>query len=156
MTNDLSDLIRPEGIAEGLAVVSKKALFQQLGQLAAAAYGMDAKAAADGLAVREKLGSTGFGGGVAIPHARLIGIDAICGVIVTLAKPIDVDAVDELPVDLVVALFSPPDAGADHLKALARVSRALRDAKFVAKLRGSGSKDAMYALLAPDEARDAA
>jgi PTS system nitrogen regulatory IIA component len=156
MTNDLSDLIRPEGVAEGLAVVSRKALFQQLGQLAATAYGVDAKAAAEGLALREKLGSTGFGGGVAIPHARLAAIDAIRGVVVTLAKPIDMDAVDELPVDLVVALFSPPDAGADHLKALARVSRALRDAKFVAKLRGSGSKDAMYALLAPDEARDAA
>src|ERR1700709_1855662 len=116
--NDLSDLIRPEGVAEGLAAVSKKALFQQLGQLAGGACGLDAKAAADGLAEREKLGSTGFGGGVAIPHARLAGIDAICGVVATLAKPIDVDAVDEMPVDLVVALFSPLDAGADHLKAL--------------------------------------
>jgi len=154
--NDLSDLVPPEGVAEGLAVVSKKALFQQLGQLAAAAYGVDAKAAADALADREKLGSTGFGGGVAIPHARIPGIDAIRGVVATLAKPIDVGAVDELPVDLVVALFSPPDAGADHLKALARVSRALRDAQFVAKLRGAGSTDAMYVLLARDEARDAA
>ena len=154
--NDLSDLIRPEGVAEGLAAVSRKALFQQLGQLAAAAYGVDAKAATDGLAERERLGSTGFGGGVAIPHARLAGIDAICGVMATLAKPIDVDAVDEMPVDLVVALFSPLDAGADHLKALARVSRALRDAQFVAKLRGAGSRDALYVLLARDEARDAA
>ncbi|MDB5680884.1 MAG: lactose transporter subunit [Sphingomonas bacterium] len=154
--NDLSDLIRPEGVAEGLAAVSKKALFQQLGQLAANAYGLDAKTAADGLAEREKLGSTGFGGGVAIPHTRLAGIDAIYGVVATLAKPIDVDAVDEMPVDLVVALFSPLDAGANHLKALALVSRALRDAQFVAKLRGAGSKDAMYVLLARDEARDAA
>lgn len=154
--NDLSDLIRPEAVAEGLAAVSKKALFQQLGQLAAAAYAVDAKAATDALAEREKLGSTGFGGGVAIPHARLAGIDAIRGVVATLAKPIDVGAVDELPVDLVVALFSPPDAGADHLKALARVSRALRDSQFVAKLRGAGSTDAMYVLLARDEARDAA
>lgn len=154
--NDLSDLIRPEAIAEGLAVVSKKALFQQLGQLAAAAYGVDAKAAAEALTEREKLGSTGFGGGVAIPHARIAGIDAIHGVVATLAKPIDVGAVDDLPVDLVVALFSPSDAGADHLKALARVSRALRDGQFVAKLRGAGSEDAMYVLLARDEARDAA
>lgn len=154
--NDLSDLIRPEAVAAGLAPVSKKALFQQLGQLAATAYGVDAKAATDALADREKLGSTGFGGGVAIPHARLGGIDAIRGVVATLAKPIDVGAVDELPVDLVVALFSPPDAGADHLKALARVSRALRDAQFIAKLRGAGSSDAMYVLLARDEARDAA
>jgi nitrogen PTS system EIIA component len=156
MTNDLSDLIRPEAIAHGLTVASKKALFQQLGQLATDAYGFDAKAASEALAEREKLGSTGFGGGVAIPHARLSGIDAIRGVVATLAKPIDVGAVDELPVDLVVALFSPADAGADHLKALARVSRALRDSSLVAKLRGAGSKDAMYVLLARDEARDAA
>jgi nitrogen PTS system EIIA component len=154
--NDLSDLIRPEAVAEGLAAVSKKALFQQLAALAAAAYGVDAKQASDGLGAREKLGSTGFGGGIAIPHARLTGIDAICGVVVTLGKPIDFDSIDDLPVDLVVALFSPLDAGADHLKALARVSRALRDASFVAKLRGAGSTDALYALLAPDEARDAA
>jgi PTS system nitrogen regulatory IIA component len=154
--NDLSDLIRPEAVADGVAAVSKKALFQQLAALAASAYGVDAKAAADGLALREKLGSTGFGGGIAIPHARLAGIDAIFGVVVTLAKPIDFDAVDDMPVDLAVALFSPLDAGAEHLKALARVSRSLRDARFVAKLRGSGSKDAMYVLLAPDEARDAA
>ncbi|MES2096147.1 MAG: PTS sugar transporter subunit IIA [Pseudomonadota bacterium] len=154
--NDLSDLIRPEAVAEGVGAVSKKALFQQLGTLAAVAYGVDAKAAAEGLSLREKLGSTGFGGGIAIPHARLAGIEAIVGVVVTLAKPIDFDAVDDMPVDLVVALFSPPDAGSDHLKALARVSRSLRDASFVAKLRGAGSKDAMYVLLAPDEARDAA
>ncbi|MBS0478536.1 MAG: PTS sugar transporter subunit IIA [Proteobacteria bacterium] len=154
--NDLSDLIRPEAVADGLTAVSKKALLQQLGQLAAAAYGVDAKAAAEALVEREKLGSTGFGGGVAIPHARLAGIETISGVVATLAKPIDVGAVDDLPVDLVVALFSPPGAGADHLKALARVSRALRDGQFVAKLRGAGSKDAMYVLLARDEARDAA
>ena len=153
---DLADLIRPEAVADALVVATKKALFHQLGQLAAVAYGVDAKAAVDGLAAREKLGSTGFGGGIAIPHARLEGIDSICGVAVALARPIDFDSVDALPVDLIVALFSPPDAGADHLKALARVSRALRDQDLVAKLRGAGSKDAMYVLLARDEARDAA
>ena len=153
---DLADLIRPEGVAHGLAAASKKALFQQLGQLAAAAYGLDAKAAADALTAREKLGSTGFGGGVAIPHARMAGLEAIRGLVVALARPVDVDAIDELPVDLVVALFSPVDAGADHLKALARVSRALRDQDFVAKLRGAGSSDAMYVLLARDDVRDAA
>ncbi|HEX4695348.1 PTS sugar transporter subunit IIA [Sphingomonas sp.] len=152
---DLADLIRPEAVGDGLAVANKKALFHQLGQLAAAAYGVDAKAAVDGLGAREKLGSTGFGGGVAIPHARLDGIDTIRAVVVALARPIDFDSVDALPVDLVVALFSPPGAGADHLKALARVSRALRDQDLIAKLRGAGSKDAMYVLLARDEARDA-
>jgi len=153
---DLSDLVRPEAVAEGLAAASKKVLFQQLGALAATAYGIDAKAAADGLAQREKLGSTGFGGGIAIPHARIEGIDAIHGIFVRLARPIDFTAVDDLPVDLVFALFSPPDVGAAHLKALARVSRLLRDAAFVAKLRGAGSKDALYFLLTQDEARDAA
>ena len=153
---DLSDLIRPEAVAEGIAVASKKALLQQLAGIAATAYGLDAKVAAEGLAAREKLGSTGFGGGIAIPHARLAGIDSILGVIVRLARPADFAAVDDLPVDLVVALFSPLDAGADHLKALARVSRALRDTGFVAKLRGAGSRDALYALMVGDEARDAA
>lgn len=153
---DLADLIRPEAVADGLVVATKKALFHQLGQLAATAYDINAKAAVDALAAREKLGSTGFGGGIAIPHARLDGIDSIRGVALALARPIDFDSVDALPVDLVVALFSPPDAGADHLKALARVSRALRDQDLVAKLRGAGSKDAMYVLLARDEARDAA
>ena len=153
---DLSDLIRAEAVSQGVAAVSKKALFQQIAALASHAYGVDAKAAAERLAAREKLGSTGFGGGVAIPHARLDGLESIAGVVVTLTKPIDFDAVDDLPVDLVVALFSPLDAGADHLKALARVSRQLRETSFVAKLRGAGSTDALYALLVRDEARDAA
>ena len=153
---DLSDLIRPEAVAEGMAAASKKALLQQLAGLAAAAYGLDAKVAADALNAREKLGSTGFGGGIAIPHARLSGIESILGVVARLSRPVDFASVDDLPVDLVVVLFSPVDAGADHLKALARVSRALRDPGFVAKLRGAGSRDALYALMVGDEARDAA
>jgi nitrogen PTS system EIIA component len=153
---DLSDLIRPDAVADGLSVASKKTLFQQAGALAAAAYGIDAKAATDALGAREKLGSTGFGGGIAIPHARLAGIGSIVGVVTRLARPIDFDAVDDLPVDLAFILFSPLDAGADHLKALARVSRALRTPAFVAKLRGAGSSDALYALLVQDDARDAA
>jgi PTS system nitrogen regulatory IIA component len=153
---DLSDLVRPEAVAEGFTAASKKALFLQLGALGAAAYGLDAKLAAEALAAREKLGSTGFGGGIAIPHARIEGIDAIHGVFVAMARPIDFNAVDDMPVDLVFALFSPPDAGAAHLKALARVSRLLRDTAFVAKLRGAGSKDALFFLLTQDEAKDAA
>ena len=153
---DLSDLIRPEAVAEGVAAASKKTLLQQIAAVAAATYGLDAKVAADALIAREKLGSTGFGGGIAIPHARLPGIAAIEGVFVRLARPIDFGAVDELPVDLVFALFSPVDAGTGHLKALARVSRRMRDAAFVAKLRGAASRDALYVLLMSDEARDAA
>ena len=153
---DLSDLIRPEAVAEGVAAASKKTLLQQIAAIAAATYGHDAKAAADALIAREKLGSTGFGGGIAIPHARIPGIARIEGVFARLARPIDFGSVDELPVDLVFALFSPVDAGADHLKALARVSRRMRDAAFVAKLRGAASRDALYVLLMSDEARDAA
>jgi nitrogen PTS system EIIA component len=153
---DMSDLIRPEAVAEGLPASSKKAVLQQIGTLAAAAYGVDAKDAADSLVRREKLGSTGFGGGTGIPHGRLAGLDSVVGVFARLAQPIDFDAVDALPVDLVFALFSPIDAGADHLKALARVSRLLRNGELVEKLRGAGSRDALYALMIRDEARDAA
>jgi PTS system nitrogen regulatory IIA component len=153
---DLSDLIRPEAVAEGLTVASKKALLQQLAGLAATAYGIDSKEAADALSAREKLGSTGFGGGIAIPHARLPGLSSIVGAFALLAKPIDFAAVDDMPVDLVFALFSPVDAGSDHLKALARVSRRLREPGFIAKLRGAGSRDSIYVLLMQDEARDAA
>lgn len=154
--SDMSDLIRPEAVAEGVAAASKKAVLQQIGALAAAAYGVDAKQAADALAAREKLGSTAFGGGTAIPHARIAGIDSPVGVFVRLAQPIDFDAVDGLPVDLVFALFSPIDAGAGHLKALARVSRLLRDTELVEKFHGAGSRDALYVLMMRDEARDAA
>ena len=153
--NDLSDLVLPAATGHRLGAASRKALFHQIAALGAAAYGFDAKAADEALAEREKLGSTAFGGGIAIPHARLEGTEAIHGVIATLAKPIDMAAVDDLPVDLVIALFSPLDAGQDHLKALARVSRALRDPALVAKLRGAASRDAMYVLIAGRSVSDA-
>lgn len=153
---DLSDLLSPDAIAAGLSLTSKKALFQQLGAIAARAYGLDAKQVNDALAAREKLGSTGFGGGVAIPHGKLEGLRQVLGVFVRLEKPIDFAAVDEMPVDLVFMLLSPVGAGAEHLKALARVSRLLRDRAVTAKLRGSGSADALYALMTGVEARDAA
>jgi PTS system nitrogen regulatory IIA component len=153
---DFSDLLRPDAILTGVAAANKKSLFQQLGTTASLLVGCDAKAIADRLGEREKLGSTGFGGGVAIPHAKLAGLSAVTGVFARLAQPIEFQAVDALPVDLVFTLLSPTDAGADHLKALARVSRRMRDRAFVAKLRGAGSRDALYALFAADEARDAA
>ncbi|MBN8809058.1 MAG: PTS sugar transporter subunit IIA [Sphingomonas sp.] len=153
--DDLSDLIRPAATGHRLSAASRKALFHQLAALAADTYGLDAKVAENALAEREKIGSTAFGAGIAIPHARIDGLDAIHGVIATLAKPLDLAAVDDLPVDLVVALFSPSDAGQDHLKALARVSRALRDSALVAKLRGAASRDAMYVLIAGQSVNDA-
>lgn len=152
---DLSDLLRPDAVLTGLAVASKKALFAQLAAALAAQTGIDAKLIAERLAAREKLGSTGFGGGVAIPHAKLEGVGQVTGVFACLAKPLEFAAVDGAPVDLVWALLSPPAAGADHLKALARVSRRLRDRAFLDKLRGAGSRDALYSLFKEDRARDA-
>ncbi len=153
---DLSDLLTPEAVAAELSVGNKKALFQQLGFVAARAWQLDAPEVTERLAQREKLGSTGFGGGVAIPHAKLDGLRHVAGAFVRLAKPVDFGAVDDLPVDLVFMLLSPAGAGAEHLKALARVSRRLRDRGFAAKLRGAGSGDALFALLTGVEARDAA
>ena len=153
---DFSDLLTADTILTDLTVSTKKALFQALSAALAEHHGLDPRDVANRLAEREKLGSTGFGGGVAIPHAKIAGLDRIVGAVARLAQPIDVDAVDGMPVDLVFVLLSPPDAGADHLKTLARVSRALRDPAFLAKLRGAGSRDALYALLSESEERDAA
>ncbi|GAA0736697.1 PTS sugar transporter subunit IIA [Sphingomonas japonica] len=153
---DLADLIQPDAVRANLSVASKKALFAALSDIAAAQIGGDAAAIQARLAEREKLGSTGFGGGIAIPHARVEGIDHVAGVFVRLVKPLDFKAVDDLPVDLVFMLISPAAAGAEHLKALALVSRRLRDRGFAAKLRGAGLRDAIYALLTAGEARDAA
>lgn len=151
MPSDLSDLLHPDLIVVGVAATSKKGLFQQLGALAAPALELDAAVVATALADRERLGSTGFGGGVAIPHARIDGLRRIVIIVARLAQPIEFQAVDDLPVDIIAAMLSPPEAGADHLKALARVSRRFRDRNFVAKLRGAGSRDALYALLTADE-----
>lgn len=154
--HDFSDLLRADGVERSVAATGKKALFQHLGAVSASLLGLDARAVTERLTAREKLGSTGFGGGVAIPHAKIPGLDAVTGLFVRLAQPIDFAAVDDLPVDLVFLLLSPTDAGADHLKALARVSRRMRDRPFLAKLRGANSRDALYALFTADDARDAA
>jgi PTS system nitrogen regulatory IIA component len=153
---DLDDLLIPEAVLSGTSASSKKKMFTLLGEVAARAYALDAAQVTERLSEREKLGSTGFGGGIAIPHGKIAGVTGVLGVFVRLDKPIDFAAVDDLPVDLVFALLSPPDGGADHLKALARVSRRLRDRTFTAKLRGAGSSDALYALLTGIDARDAA
>ena len=154
--HDFSDLLRHEAVRKDVPAASKKQLFQQIGSIAGDLVGLDARDVADRLATRERLGSTGFGGGVAIPHTKMPGIDAVTGVFLRLTNPMAFDAVDDLPVDLVFALLSPADAGAAHLKALARVSRQMRDRNFLAKLRGAGSHDALFALFSADEARDAA
>jgi nitrogen PTS system EIIA component len=152
----MSDFLAVGAVEAGMVVPNKKALFAQLSQIAAREYGVDAQVAADRLTERERLGSTGFGGGVAIPHGKIEGLDHVVGVFAALAQPVDFAAIDDLPVDLVFMLLSPVDAGAEHLKALALISRNLRDKNFVAKLRGAGSDDALFALIGGSEARDAA
>ncbi|TMJ20410.1 MAG: PTS lactose transporter subunit IIC [Alphaproteobacteria bacterium] len=153
---DLSDLISIQAIDADLVVANKKALLQQLGAAAARQLGVPAKQIVAALNAREKLGSTGFGAGTAIPHGKIEGLAKVFGYFARLTPPIDFQAVDGLPVDLVFLLLSPADAGADHLKALASVSRVFRDRATVAKLRGARSRDAIFALLAGVEARDAA
>jgi PTS system nitrogen regulatory IIA component len=153
---DLDDLIAPGAVLANVPASSKKAVLTTLGATAAARWGLAPRAVVDALAKREKLGSTGFGGGVAIPHARLEEVDRVHGAFLQLARPVDFDAVDDQPVDLVFMLLSPARGSADHLKALARVSRRLREPNLAAKLRGAGSADALYALLASVDSRDAA
>jgi PTS system nitrogen regulatory IIA component len=144
---DLSDLIRPDAVLPSLKAGSKKQVLQALAERAAAVTGRDEKTILDLLVQREKLGSTGVGGGVAIPHARLPGIDTIVGMFAHLARPVDFESLDEQPVDLVFLMLAPETAGADHLKALARIARVLRDQAVVARLRGSPDKAALYAIL---------
>ncbi len=153
---NFSDLLLQQTVLSDVPAANKKAMLHHLAQILAQAHQLDAKLAGTIVADRERLGSTGFGGGVAIPHGKVDGINRVVGLFARLAQPVDFQAIDELPVDIVFMLLSPVDAGADHLKALARVSRHLRDRSFVAKLRGAGSPDALYALWTGDEARDAA
>ena len=149
---DLSDILSTSDVSDSVTVANKKGLFQQLAGVASRRTGISAKAIVAALNERERLGSTGFGGGVAIPHGKIVGLERLFGYFVRLSQPIDFQSVDHMPVDLVFLLLSPPDAGADHLKALASVSRALRDRPTVAKLRGARSKDAIFAVLAGGEA----
>ncbi|MDQ4086829.1 MAG: PTS sugar transporter subunit IIA [Pseudomonadota bacterium] len=154
--SDLSEILDSRAVDAGLTVANKKALFQQLAAAAGRLTGLPAKQIATSLSERERIGSTGFGGGAAIPHGKVEGLDQVFGYFARLSSPIEFQAVDGIPVDLVFLLLSPPDAGAEHLKALASVSRTLRDRQVLAKLRGARSKDALFALLAGEETRDAA
>lgn len=150
------DILVADALDSALSVTNKKQLFQKLGDMAASAYALDAGLVVDRLTERERLGSTGFGGGIAIPHAKIDGIDKVHGLVVLLEEPISFDAVDGAPVDVVFALLSPADSGAEHLKTLARVSRFLRNEAHISRMRGVGSASALFALLAGTETRDAA
>lgn len=144
---ELSSLLAPEAVRVLPATSSKKRLFQELAEIAAEAHGFDCGIAFDALQARESLGPTGVGHGIALPHARIDGIAKVTGVFVRLEKPLEFGAVDRLPVDLVFALFAPEDSGVDHLKALALVSRTMRDQGLCAKLRVNTEPAALHAVL---------
>ena len=150
------DIVSSSALATGLSVNGKKQLFAKLADIAGAAYGLNPARVTEALTERERLGSTGFGGGVAIPHAKMEGLERMRGIVVLLDPPVAFDAVDEAPVDIVFALLSPLSSGAEHLKTLARVSRYLRDEAQITRLRGAKSDAALHAILAGNEARDAA
>jgi PTS system nitrogen regulatory IIA component len=154
--DNFNDLLVADAVSSDVAVANKKQLFQKLGQIAHDIYGLDSSEVIERLTERERLGSTGFGGGIAIPHAKLDGLDRVRGVVLLLAQPIPFDAIDEAPVDIVFMLLSPTDSGAEHLKTLARVSRLLRNEAQLARIRGVRSEAALFALLAGGETRDAA
>jgi PTS system nitrogen regulatory IIA component len=144
---DIAELIQPEGVVAKLHVTSKKQALQELAKRAAELTGQPERTIFEVLVERERLGTTGVGNGIAIPHGKLAEIDRLYGLFARLEKPIDFDAIDEHPVDLICLLLAPETAGADHLKALARVSRLLRDPAICEKLRGTDKPDAIYALL---------
>ncbi len=143
----LNDLLAPEAVIPALKVNSKKQAIQELAERAAALSGLPERDVFDTLLQRERLGSTGVGSGIAIPHGKLPSIDRLIGLFARLDRPIDFDALDGQPVDLVFLLLAPEAAGADHLKALARVARALRDPALAQKLRATRDADALHALL---------
>lgn len=143
----LSKILALEAVKVISAASSKKRLLHEFADLAASAYDLDATSVIDALHERESLGPTGVGKGVALPHARLDGIESVMGAFILLEKPVDFNAVDRQPVDLAFALFAPRNAGVDHLKALAFVSRTLRDQSICTKLRSNPEASTIHAIL---------
>lgn len=144
---DLGDLINADGVIPSLSAKSKKQVLQLLSAHAAKLTGLSERDVFDTLLQRERLGSTGVGRGVAIPHGKLAGLDKIVGLFARLEQPVDFEAVDGEPVDLVFLLLAPESAGADHLKALARISRLLREPASIEKLRALTDKTSLYEFL---------
>lgn len=153
---EIVDLIGAKGVVANLRVTSKKQALQELAKRAADVTQQPERAIFEVLIERERLGTTGVGNGIAIPHGKLPGLDRLHGLFARLETPIDFDAIDEQPVDLICVLLAPETAGADHLKALARVSRLLRDRAVCEKLRGTDSAEAIHALLTESAASHAA
>jgi PTS system nitrogen regulatory IIA component len=145
---EIEDLITPARVMPRLKATSKKHVLQELAKRAAELTGLHERAVFDVLLERERLGTTGVGNGIAIPHGKLPEIKELFGLFARLDEPVDFDAIDEQPVDLVFLLLAPEGAGADHLKALARVARLLRDPDVAHKLRDSRDVEALYSVLA--------
>ncbi len=144
----IHDLLERRAITPKLQARTKQQALSLLAETAARVFGLDAGAVLEALQARERAGSTGVGEGVAVPHARLAGLDRMRGLFLQLESPVDFDAIDGAPVDLIFALFAPPDAGSEHLRSLARVARMLRQKELRQQLRQARTPDAIHALLA--------
>jgi nitrogen PTS system EIIA component len=153
---EIVDLITPRSIVPQLRAANKKQALQELAKRAAGMTGLQERTIYDVLLERERLGTTGIGMGIGIPHGKLPGLTRLYGIFARLERPIPFDAIDDQPVDLIFLLLAPENAGADHLKALALVSRLLRDRAICDKLRGTDNPDALYALLTDHTATHAA
>ena len=152
---EIRDLLQPESVVADLKAANKKQLLQELAKCAARVTGVNDRKIFETLLERERLGSTGVGSGIAIPHGKLSDFKRLYGVFARLERPVEFDAIDEQPVDLIFLLRAPAGAGADHLKALARVSRLLRDTSMCEKLRGTDTADGLYMVLTQSEAQAA-
>ena len=153
---DLTEILTVESVRAPLKVSSKKRLLQDIAGFCSSVYDVDEQTLFGALQERELLGATGMGKGVAIPHARLDGLEKVHGAFFALEQPVDFEAVDRQPVDLVFTLLAPVSAGAEHLKALARVSRTFRDDSIRTKLRSTNDPSALYAILTEPAASQAA
>ncbi|HMF66211.1 MAG TPA: PTS IIA-like nitrogen regulatory protein PtsN [Phyllobacterium sp.] len=153
---DLGDLIQPDAVLPALKVNSKKQLLQIMSEKAAALTGLSEREVFDTIVQRERLGSTGVGNGIAIPHGKINSVKRIAGVFAQLETPVDFEALDDQPVDIVFLLLAPENAGADHLKALSRIARMLRDPERIAKLRTAHDAGLIYELLTSQPASNAA
>ena len=153
---DVAKILKPEAVKCISTVSSKKRLFHELGDIAAVAYELNSIDVASALQERESLGPTGVGQGVALPHARLPGLDRVCGLFILVERALEFEAVDKQPVDLIFALLAPEDAGVEHLKALAVVSRSMRNASLCTKLRANSDAVTLHTLLAEQQRDQAA
>lgn len=153
---EIAELISPETVFADLKVSSKKQVLQELARRAAEKTGCSERSIFDVLLERERLGTTGVGHGIAIPHGKLSQLSRLTGFFARLESGVDFDAMDNQPVDLIFVLLAPDGAGADHLKALARISRTLRDMETCSKLRGTDNSEAIYAVLTDEPGQNAA